>query len=301
MRLIDKNEKIRFERFETIQKFLSIRQNMLLHVHDRSHSESSSENSSASISKQQIMAAKSEAYRQDKKEESEAKSKAEHAALLAEVVDDTSRFLFDYASINRNGSSLKADSSEVSMHQKCLDLLISIRSAKKFSNFTPSFQQEQMSCIACMQQWDKQLISRLAQVYGAGSESCFIYKVVGGVDGIALSTDGNGFARVELIVNREEIKVAISGLLTVNFESDSSRLSSVHWTTLEDRCMALPECGDLHGSPVQSHASHDSSSSKTSTLSSAMVHPSVVSLSPSLDAYKNVETGYESSGPGMNI
>jgi hypothetical protein len=142
-----------------------------------------------------------------------------------------------------------------------------------------------------MQEWDKALISRVAQSCGEGAERCLVYKIVGGMDGIALSEDGNGIARVELIVIREEAKVVISGLLMIHFVSaDSSRLGSVRWTTLEDHCISSNSVGS-----VGSNASHRSSSSET-TLSSSMVHPSVVSL----DVDKSMEAD-ESNGPGMNI
>jgi hypothetical protein len=141
-----------------------------------------------------------------------------------------------------------------------------------------------------MQEWDKALISRVGQSCGEGVERCLVYKIVGGMDGIALSEDGNGIARVELIVIREEAKVVISGLLMIHFASDSSRLGSVRWTTLEDHCISSTSVGS-----VRSNASHRSSSSET-TLSSSMVHPSVVSL----DVDKSMETE-ESNGPGMNI
>jgi hypothetical protein len=144
-----------------------------------------------------------------------------------------------------------------------------------------------------MQEWDKEIVSRVAQSYdGEGVERCLDYKIVGGMDGIALSQDSNGFARVELILDREEAKkVVMSGLLMIHFVSESSRLCSVRWTTLEDHCISSDSVGS-----VCSNASRRSSSSET-TLSSALVHPASV---VSLDADKRRETD-ESNGPGMDI
>jgi hypothetical protein len=136
-----------------------------------------------------------------------------------------------------------------------------------------------------MKEWDKVLATRVARSYGVGRERSLVYLIVGGIDGVALSHDGNAFLRVELAMNSEEAKIVLSGILTIQFATESSLLCRVGWTTLEDHCA------------TQGREETHSSSPSREPLGSHLVHPSVVSL---LDHHRSLETD-ESHGPGMNI
>jgi hypothetical protein len=137
-----------------------------------------------------------------------------------------------------------------------------------------------------MKGWDAQIASRVIESFGNGVERSLVYKIVGGMDGIALSKGGNAVARVELLINGNDTKVLLSGYLSLLFAPESSRLRSVDWTILEDHFS--------EGRVVNRSSRVQGSSSQN--LGSQLVHPSVVSL----DADKTMDMD-ESHDPGMNI
>jgi hypothetical protein len=119
-----------------------------------------------------------------------------------------------------------------------------------------------------MRQWDATVVSRVRQYFGHGAARSLVYRVIGDMDGIAVTKGGDGFCRVELAVNSDRGTAVLSGIMTVHFVPESSRLRSAGWSTVAD-CMV------------------------DETLGYQMVYPSVVSL----DQFKTDE----GQGPGMTI
>ena len=126
-----------------------------------------------------------------------------------------------------------------------------------------------------MQTWDQAVASRVQGALGMNAACVLAYKVVGGAGGIGLSQDGTGFARVSLLSDSDQGCVLIlSGILTVKFAPDSSRLQSMGWTTIEDGLLAASKPRQMQ---------EDSSE----RLGQQMIYPSMVSLE---NHHKNSES-----------
>jgi hypothetical protein len=157
-----------------------------------------------------------------------------------------------------------------------------------------------------MIEWDTVLLKRMncsRDTSAAEVLSSLKYEIESGPGGIALNKNGDAFCRVELYVHvpsssnttrsdqaSGKRKVLLSGICAFTFGSQSSRLTSLKLTILEDRCFV--------GLSRSTGGEMDSNSSQPSrdNLGSQLVHPSVVSL----DHVRHVELD-ESHGPGMNI
>jgi hypothetical protein len=130
------------------------------------------------------------------------------------------------------------------------------------------------SVLTKMQTWDQAVASRVQGALGMDAARVLAYKIIGDAGGIGLSQDGTGFAQVSLVSNSDQSCVLIlSGILTVQFAPDSSRLQSMRWTTTEDGLLAA----------VKPRRTQEDSSVR---LGQQMVYPSMVSL----ENHKNSET-----------
>ena len=140
-----------------------------------------------------------------------------------------------------------------------------------------------------MLEWDGALASRLVHFFRnqiADVVSSLSFDIESGVEGIALSNSDLAFCRLELVAkvpsvvqNQVARKLIMSGICSFTFGVGSSRLVSMGWTALDDRCFGgfirsvadEPKCG--------SHPSFD-------PYRRQLVHPSVVSL----DHIRSAET-----------
>jgi hypothetical protein len=162
--------------------------------------------------------------------------------------------------------------------------------------------------IARMIQWDRDIRERCRPSL-VDDISSFHYNLVDDASGIAISKKDFGFARVDLSIQRRDdssespSNLLLSGILTVQFASTSSRLCSVSWTISQyhpsfsvysikqDRVVVTSS------SPSNSLTPSSLSSSSKETLENQMIHPSVVSLD--LKASHTETT--EANDPGMSI
>jgi hypothetical protein len=155
-------------------------------------------------------------------------------------------------------------------------------------------------------------------------KSSFSYDIVDGVEGIAMSNNGTGFIRVDLLLRRPQMnssqnRTVLSGVLHVRFAATSNRLSSATWTTLQHMPTSRSEKNSVQGqfyaaagpvAPAFAAAGANkivapppaddlsSSSSSHDSLENQMVHPSVVSLD---QKPSSMDVGVDSNGPGMAI
>lgn len=177
-----------------------------------------------------------------------------------------------------------------------------------------------------MLQWDQGIRHRCHD--DADRSSSFQFEFADGIDGIALSNNGSGFARVDLLWTRENDpaladktpRTVLSGILSIRFASASSRLSSVSWTTLtslsylssvstfESSRQEGSQAAEVAAAPPQQEGDEPSSaSSSNETLEHQMMHPSVVSLDLKASHHHHTsDATTESSsnnngGPGMDI
>lgn len=145
------------------------------------------------------------------------------------------------------------------------------------------------------------------------------YEITGGVDGIAISNDGNGYVRAELICKTESSiapsslpsqvtkqgRTLLAGMLVVQFVGCSSQFAATAWTTIHDFLPFAPssvsnESESPDSLAVDAPASKNDDeppSLSNETLGYQLIHPSVVSL----ENGKGVFDGEESNGPGMEI
>lgn len=167
-----------------------------------------------------------------------------------------------------------------------------------------------------MAQWDRN-IKELCQASIVDKEQnaetntpSFQYMLADGADGFAISENGTGFARVDIVLrgiqelpSESAPKLVLSGILTIQFTSTSSRFSSVTWTTSEHpqsvsgplsrRNDELQTVTGVAGALVVVDPSCFSNA-----LENQMIHPSVVSLD--IKAL-NAEGTDSNHGPGMAI
>lgn len=168
-----------------------------------------------------------------------------------------------------------------------------------------------------MKRWDGDVRARFQSVVSskkeeggdATSKSSFQYKVLDGPSGVAISDTGNGFARVDLQLKQGgqasntggDTKLVLTGILTVEFASTSSRLSSAIWTTTQYApSFSLESSGsNVAGVAAETgaHQNDDPSSSSNDSLEHQVIHPSVVSL----EIKASCTDTTESVGPGMSI
>jgi hypothetical protein len=169
--------------------------------------------------------------------------------------------------------------------------------------------------MANMLQWDLDIRER-CQPSSIDDIPSFHYILVDGANSIAISKKGSGFALVDLVMQggrdaseASSKNLLLSGILQVQFASDSSRLSSASWTVSQyhpsfsvhssrqvgrqDDAVAASS-SQFHG---HSPSSTPSSMSPNETLENQMIHPSVISLD--LKASPTATT--EENGPGMAI
>jgi hypothetical protein len=141
------------------------------------------------------------------------------------------------------------------------------------------------------------------------------------VEGIAMSNNGTGFVRVDLLLQRPQMtssqnRAVLSGILHVRFAVTSSRLASATWTTLQHMPISRSKKNSVQGqlyvaaapiAPAVAVAGENnnppaddpsSSSSSHDSLENQMVHPSVVSLD---QKPVPMDVGVDSNGPGMAI
>lgn len=151
--------------------------------------------------------------------------------------------------------------------------------------------------ISKMQEWDEALVDRARCTFTNSFSNVPLinYEIESGSDGIALNKNGDAFCRVDIFVQApnpcdsdasgsvvgKKNKI-MSGICSFQFGSKNNLLTSMRWTTLEDRCSA--------------GRAEDRNRPFPEYLQSQLVHPSVVSL----DHVKQSE-GDDSNGPGMNI
>jgi hypothetical protein len=174
-----------------------------------------------------------------------------------------------------------------------------------------------------MDLFDENIVRRLEEEITSDSIGELCYKVVGDSDGIAVSKDGTGFARVELVARsshdayrevaalaegRKGEKNLLSSVVSFQFEPKSYKICSLSWCVLKDAMGASApnsRCGSDTGVKSESSAKE--------SLESQIVYPSVVSLDPVLNSdnvaeqhgtYKNRlndQKGQIEENPGMNI
>jgi hypothetical protein len=152
---------------------------------------------------------------------------------------------------------------------------------------------------AIMSQFDRDIRER-CRLSSTDDVPSFHYNLVDGANDIAISKQGSGFARLELLVHQrrdsssqeESVLKLLSGILTVQFASSSNRLSSVSWfITQYHPSFSIPssrrhderQVGAVAASSSQSNGDDQSRSSLSTssshdTLENQMIHPSVVSL-----------------------
>lgn len=154
--------------------------------------------------------------------------------------------------------------------------------------------------ISKMHEWDEALVDRASSTFASNFSEVLpsiTYEIESGSDGIALNKNGDAFCRVEIFVQIPSSSDAsasvigkktriMSGICSFQFASKTNRLTSIRWTTLEDRCSRAHNSARVE----------DGNRPFPEYLQSQLVHPSVVSL----DHVKQNESD-ENHGPGMNI
>lgn len=209
-------------------------------------------------------------------------SKNENAQLLSSSFDNTG-----VGSI---------DSFDFRVEEKSVDGVdvgkIGVDAAFSSSSSSPS----SPSPISIMKSWDQKMRSRVSFQNGRGREgtattsfvSSFIYEIEDGMDGIAVSNNGKGFVQADLVLHKMTMTsfhssnttctkqriVLCTGILKVQFKSESNQLSSVTWTTLRDYFMPPSNAPRLESTTMAARDSSSSSTPKTGgsgTLSSSVV------------------------------
>ena len=189
--------------------------------------------------------------------------------------------------------------------------------------------------LSMMTLWDQKLLQEQTKNDTDGTNSSikatFSYEIVDGVEGIAMSNNGTGFVRVNLLLqtphqmtSSSQNRTIVSGILHVRFAATSSRLASATWTTLQHMPTSRSKNNSVQGqqryvaaapaAPIAPAvaaagakannnvapppADDPSSSSSHDSLENQMVHPSVVSLD---QKPLPLQVGVDSNGPGMAI
>jgi hypothetical protein len=88
-----------------------------------------------------------------------------------------------------------------------------------------------------MREWDKAFRRRLVKKFGPACTDTHVnYKVVNGKNGLALSADHTGFARVEIMIQVDgETKTVLSGILIAHFLPDSPNFEAVSFATMKEQ------------------------------------------------------------------
>jgi len=142
--------------------------------------------------------------------------------------------------------------------------------------------------LAKMLEWDGTLATLLVRFFSsqfADIVSSLSFDIESGVEGIALSNSDLAFCRLELVAkvpsvqNQVVTKLIMSGICSFTFGVGSSRLVSMGWTAIDDRCF---------GGFVRSAADEPKGGTHPSfePYRRQRVHPSVVSL----DHIRSAET-----------
>lgn len=142
--------------------------------------------------------------------------------------------------------------------------------------------------ITSMRLFDQDLVRRFEGQYGGKSCSETSYNAVGSDYGVALSQDGSGFAKVELMAeiadeshptgadapagrSKQERKLLFTSVVSFQFAAKSPKLSNASWCILRDVIGNSP-CSSGNGGRSESTAAREES------LESQTVYPSVVSF-----------------------
>ena len=138
-----------------------------------------------------------------------------------------------------------------------------------------------------MARFDENVARRLETgLYGVDAASCRVqYSVLGSAQAIAINRDGSAFARVNLTVStgdtndgntaaapgtfREDSKVLICSLVSLDFVKESHLIKSVAWCVLND-------ITGTSGSESVNETKSDATAKES--LESQIVYPSVVSF-----------------------
>ena len=165
-----------------------------------------------------------------------------------------------------------------------------------------------------MDLFDDDLGRRFGDQFREISSKEIFYRVVGSDNGVALSQDNSGFAKVELVAEmapeddptgaRSE-KLLSTSVVSFQFAADSPKLSQVSWGNLKEITGTSQFCGANDG--------NKSDSTARESLESQNVYPSVVSFDEthrgkvkdclqSHDRSVDQEQGSEQvENPGMSI
>lgn len=253
---MQEQEEIQEQRRQSVRGFLSLRQNMLLGqkklaTHDQQSGETSSSRPSAMDEALQWYHVLLENTRLE----------------LSELIDAT--LLFEFESLLPGGANADSD-----------------------------------DAISKMFEWDEAFVDRVKSAFGSRAARVLgsvKYEIESGCEGIALNKGGTAFCRVEIfaqipsesenLVNEKchtDKAMLMAGLCCFKFNSVSNRLTSMKWTTLEDRVCV--------GTVRFSGGEMESNSNKREYLGSQLVHPSVVSLD-----HGKQNDAEETHEPGMCI
>jgi hypothetical protein len=87
-----------------------------------------------------------------------------------------------------------------------------------------------------MREWDKALKGRLVNKFGPRcTDSVVHYKVINGKNGVALSADDTGFARVDIVIQVDgEAITVVSGILMTHFLPNSPNFEAISWATMTE-------------------------------------------------------------------
>lgn len=131
-----------------------------------------------------------------------------------------------------------------------------------------------------MTYFDQLVADRVVQKYGIGAERYLVYKH----DTICLDSNGtSAFCKVELSMDlsKNNITTILSFFLVAKFETNSVRLSSVEWTTLQDHCSSLEHHHTGNGGGDASINATTNSTTMMRRNHPSCIFPSVVSLDQS--------------------
>ncbi len=161
--------------------------------------------------------------------------------------------------------------------------------------------------ICKMFEWDEVFMDSVQYTFGSNAVNVLksvTYEIDGGCNGIAINKGGNAFCRVELFANvpaptesaasddvATKRTMLLSGLCSFQFGLESNCLTSMKWTTLEDRCCVsnVRVSGKQIDIGSRGHPCLE-------YLGSQLIHPSVVSLD-----HAKQNDGDEINEPGMSI
>lgn len=130
-----------------------------------------------------------------------------------------------------------------------------------------------------MNLFDGDLERRIGDKFREISSKELFYRVVGSDNGVALSQDNSGFAKVELVAvaapendssGARSEKLLSTSVVSFKFETDSSKLSQVSWGNLKE-ITGISQFGGANDG-------NKSDSTARESLESQNVYPSVVSF-----------------------